>query len=286
MMLDGRSQRRLQEVVFQSFITEVNALKPGNVSRYAAGHDMTHNHFVKSAELVSPILCDEQLSAGERVFQSVRITMDRVGCNTNLGMVLLFAPVVFTLQKSPADGISALQRNLDKTLEEIDREDAEKFFAAIRYANPGGLGHAEKFDVNSTPDCSLQEAMAAAQNRDLIAKQYVTGFHDIFATGYHCMVDYFGRWKSVEWATVACYLTFLARFADSHIERKHGTRVALDIKSKAAAVAQQFYENNQPDGATDMLLEFDRELKGLNINPGTTADLTAASVLIYSFDKL
>jgi len=281
-----RDHHRLQEVVYASFITEVNAPKPGNVSRYAAGHDMTVDDFIHSAELVSPILCDQRLNLGERVFQSVHITINTVGCNTNLGMVLLFAPVVYTLQQSAVDSISALQCNLKKSLEQVDNRNAAQIFAAIRLARPGGLGSTEKFDVNSAPDCGLLEAMEAAQNRDLIAKQYVTGFHDIFTTGYHCLEGYFHRWKSVEWATVACYLTFLAGFVDSHIERKHGPAVAREVKAKAASVAEQFKKNNQPDSAIDTLLAFDREFKNLNINPGTMADLTAASVLIYSLDKL
>ena len=269
------------QIVLSSFLTEVNALKPGNVSRYAAGHDMAINDFILSAELVSPVLCDQNLSLGERVLQSIKITGEKVGCNTNLGMVLLYAPIIMAAERTESDSDIALQNNLETLLESVSKTDSRLIFEAIRAASPGGLGHSKKYDVNLLPDCSLFDAMAAARERDFIAKQYVTGFSDIFTTGLDCIKEFTSRWNSVEWATVACYLTFLADFADSHIVRKFGIQTAEQTRTKAIAVAKQFKQHTNPDNAIPALLEFDKELKNLNINPGTSADLAAASVLVY-----
>ena len=278
-------KKNLDEIVLSSFLTEVNALKPGNVSRYADGHGMTINDFVLSAELVSPILCDQNLSLGERILQSIKITGENAGCNTNLGMILLFAPIIMAAEKTGFRSDIALQNNLKTLLETVTKIDSRLIFQAIREANPGGLGQSDKFDVNLLPDCSLQEAMAAAQQRDFIAKQYVTGFSDIFTTGLDCIKEFTSRWNRVEWATVACYLTFLADFADSHIVRKFGEQVAEQTRIKAIAVATKFKQHTNPDNAVTALLEFDRELKNLNINPGTSADLAAASLLIYELSS-
>lgn len=269
------------KLVLSSFLMEVNALKPGNVSRYASGHDMTIDDFVLSAELVSPILSNNNLSLGERVLQSIKITREKVRCNTNLGMVLLFAPIIMAAEKTGSNSDIALQNNLKTLLETIDKTDSRLIFQAISEANPGGLGHSDKYDVNLLPDCSLYDAMAEAQERDFIAKQYVTGFSDIFTSGLDCIKEFTSRWNSVEWATVACYLTFLANFADSHIVRKFGIQTAEQTRTKAIAVAKQFKQHTNPDNAIPALLEFDKELKNLNINPGTSADLAAASVLVY-----
>jgi len=154
-------------------------------------------------------------------------------------------------------------------------------FEAIRIANPGGLGQSENYDVHLYPDCTLAVAMAAARDRDLIAKQYVTGFSDIFDSGLISLKGFTERWNDVEWAIVACYLNFMSLFRDSHIMRKYGYETAEDIRLRSANVFDCFKNNNNPEDARPLLLDFDRELKDANINPGTSADLTAASLLVY-----
>ncbi|MEE9575387.1 MAG: triphosphoribosyl-dephospho-CoA synthase [Gammaproteobacteria bacterium] len=273
-----------QDAVMSSFITEVTSLKPGNVSRFSEGHGMTVDDFIKSAELTSPILCDPTLSVGERVLEGVRVTMSGVGCNTNLGMLMLFAPLV----RAAELGIASLQSNLGVVLRGLDVKDTICIFEAIHHANPGGLGESEKYDVNKKLDAgtTIQKAMAEAKNRDLIAKQYVTGFIDILSLGFICIEDFAVRWNSVEWAAVACYIGFMAEFPDSHIRRKFGLEVAEKIKIKAVPIAEAFQKNNSPEDGTEMLKKFDRELKNKGANPGTSADLTAASLLVYHLTKI
>ena len=272
-----------QDAVMSSFITEVNSLKPGNVGRFSEGHGMTVDDFIKSAEITSPILCDPTLSVGERVLEGVRATISEVGCNTNLGMLLLFAPLV----RAAELGLLSLQSNLTVVLRGLDVKDATRIFEAIRHANPGGLGESKKYDVNKKLEASttIQKAMAEAKNRDLIAKQYVTDFIDIFSLGFICIEDFAVRWKSVEWAAVACYIRFMAEFPDSHIRRKYGLDVAEQIKINAVPIAKAFQEQDSPEDATEMLMKFDEKLKIKGINPGTSADLTAASLLVYHLTK-
>ena len=271
-----------------SFITEVNSLKPGNVSPYSEGHDMTVADFVKSAELVTPILCDPSLSVGERILESVKITRSEVGCNTNLGMLLLFAPLL----RAAELGVAKLQSNLGLVLQELDDRDAACIFAAISHASPGGLGESEKYDVNQQlqDSITLQMAMTEAKDRDLIAKQYVTGFEDIFSQGTFtrgsgCIGGFALRWNSVQWAAVACYMGFMAEFPDSHIMRKYGHEVAEQIKINAGPIATAFRDKDSPEEATEMLMKFDKALKQKGVNPGTSADLTAASLLVYHLGK-
>ncbi|MCK5668398.1 MAG: triphosphoribosyl-dephospho-CoA synthase, partial [Gammaproteobacteria bacterium] len=231
----------------------------------------------------TPILCDPSLSVGERILESVKITMSEVGCNTNLGMLLLFAPLI----RAAELGVSSLHSNLKDVLRNMDTKDSACVFEAISHANPGGLGESDKYDVNKQLDSSitLQMAMTEAEDRDLIARQYVTDFADIFSQGFISVRDFSVRWNSVQWAAVACYMGFLAEFPDSHIRRKYGQEVAEQIRINAAPIATAFRDKDSPEEATEMLMKFDKALKQKDVNPGTSADLTAASLLVYHLGK-
>jgi len=274
------NQPSLEAVVLDSFMNEINALKPGNVSQYADGHDMSYADFVSSADVSTPILCDARLGPGERILRSVEATRERVGCNTNLGMLLLYAPLIKSYESSINEVF--LQSDLKYVLQHLNEADAEHVFHAIRLAQPGGLGRVEQHDVNFSPDISLLEAMASAADRDLIAQQYVSGYEDVYKIGLNCLAEFAKRWNSVEWATVACYLSLMASFPDSHIRRKFGDEIARQVQNRTVPVLERFKKNKNPAKAKTALLEFDKELKDSNINPGTCADMTAASLLLYA----
>lgn len=274
------TRRELQDAVLTSFRGEARALKPGNVSFYASGHGMAYEDFVRSAEAVTPLLCDPQLGLGQRILRSVRATAAAVGCNTNLGMLLLFAPLIMACEslKRGENPRSALL----EVLAALQKSDADEVFEAIVLARPGGLGHAEKYDVHFTPETGLVEAMAEAKKRDYIALQYANGFREIFDVGLTAFHEHGQAWNSVEWATVGCYLTFLSRYPDSHILRKFGADSAERVRIRTVTVLRQFKNNKSPDSMQSLLLEYDKELKDSKINPGTSADLTAASLLLYT----
>lgn len=272
----------IQQLVEQSFLAEINALKPGNVHRYADGHDMQLSDFELSAKLVSPILCDESLAIGKRILKSVEITMEKVGCNTNLGMILLFAPLIIAAKQNKSDLKSLhLSSRLAKVIESLNQDDAEDVFNAIAYANPGGLGKQKQHDVNQKPSISIQKAMEISKTWDRIAYQYTTNFEDLFLLGYQWIRDGIRRWNRLDWAIVLCYLNFLSRYGDSHIARKYGLVSAEIIRKKTVNIARRLGESKAPEAMQDELMKFDSELKAAGINPGTTADLTAASILIY-----
>ena len=81
-----------------SFIGEIEAFKPGNVSSYADGHNMTAEDFLISAEVSAPLLCEKNLGLGARILNCVKATKKSVSCNTNLGMLLLFAPIIMAAE--------------------------------------------------------------------------------------------------------------------------------------------------------------------------------------------
>ncbi len=273
--------KQLENAVMASFLGELEAFKPGNVSLYADGHDMTVVDFQKSAKVSVPLLCDVNSSFGQRILDSVFATQEAVGCNTNLGMLLLFTPIIMAAESGFKDS-NELHKNLENTLSSITQTDTEQVFEAISLARPGGLGSVNSHDVNKKPDCSLLEAMELASHRDSVALQYVNNFREIFNMGLVDIKNFEKRWNSVKWSTVSCYLNFMSSMADSHIERKFGRKKAEKIKITSRGIADSFNSTSDPEKIIGLLKSFDEELKTKNYNPGTSADLTAASLLVYN----
>lgn len=274
----------LETAVMASFVGEIEAFKPGNVSVYAEGHGMTVKDFLRSAEVSTSLLCNTEASLGQRVLESVLATQKAVGCNTNLGMLLLFTPIIMAAESSFKNE-AELRYNLKSILNRLTRDDAAQVFNAIRIANPGGLGKVESEDVNDAPRCSLVDAMQLASHRDFIALQYTNNFKDVFETGFSTIKSFEKLWNSVKWSSVSCYLMFMSSIADSHIQRKYGVKIAEKIKIKSEVVAENFFNASDPKKQLNLIQRFDEELKAENYNPGTCADLTAASLLIYNLVK-
>src|SRR5690349_6957059 len=129
-----------------------------------------------------------------------------------------------------AEGVSAHlrpdQTDVCKVLEAAGTGDTETVFAAIRLASPAGLGEAPEHDVRHPATVAPMIAMARAAGRDSIARQWATGFADIFGPGLDAFATERARSHDRLWATVATYLYFLAALPDSHIVRKHGLDAA------------------------------------------------------------
>jgi triphosphoribosyl-dephospho-CoA synthase len=254
---------------------ELDALKPGNVHRYAAGHRMTVEDFEASAQASAQAIALTGLSVGERIYQAVRRTRDAVGCNTNLGIVLLAAPLAeATLKGTGRD----LRASLGRVLAGLDVGDAQWAFRAIRLAEPAGLGTSERHDVSDPPTVGLREAMAEARDRDRVARQYATGFADVFDFGLPRLRALLARWQDEPWAAAGVYLGFLAAFPDSHVARKFGPARAEALRRQAAPLAARLEAAREPAALEGELLRFDAALKADGVNPGTSADLTVATL--------
>jgi len=267
------------EAIARSFLdaclTELDALKPGNVHRQGAGHGMTVDDFVASAEAAAPLIGRDGLAVGERIRLAVEATKRAVTQNTNLGIILLAAPLAgAALERSGGD----LKSRLHLVLRGLSVEDARAAYLAIRTAKPGGLGDAPRHDVSSEPDISLLEAMRAAETRDRIAWNYTHGFADIFDLGLPWLAQGLVRWGDPSWAATRVYLGYLAHLSDTLIERKFGTRVAAEVQEEAGPIEASFTACPSPEAMTAPLLSFDRALKGRGLNPGTSADLTVATL--------
>lgn len=256
---------------------ELQALKPGNVHAFSDGHGMTIQDFIQSADVSAAPIANAGGSVGERVFYAVEATQKAVGQNTNLGMLLLCAPMLHAATNLQTG--QSLWQQLQQTLNQLSVDDAAWVAKAIVLANPGGLGESTQHDVHDAPSVSLLEMMRSAQDKDRIAWQYANAFQDVVDFGVNLYADAMLKWENAAWATTALYLGFLTKYADTHVLRKHGQQVANVLVQEAKEMEANFWATSNPKLMQKSLLVWDASLKARKINPGTSADLTVATLL-------
>ena len=272
----------LQQILLQSMLADVVAFKPGNVSYDSPRHDMDADMFVKSAHATAPIMVSWDHTVAGRILEAVKATRQAVACNTNLGIIMLCVPLVEAMRRlGPRRNIAALRLELAAVLAGLDRAEGATIYQAIRTASPGGLGRSDKYDVTDSDGGQIHAAMRHARNRDRIAMQYCSAYHDVFTVGWPCMSSFHAHWGDLAWALAACYIRFLCGFADSHVLRSHGENPAQTVRGMACTLWQQLSPIGPPAGrGLRLWRDLDSYCKRSGLNPGTSADLSVASMLV------
>lgn len=249
-------------------IWEATARKPGNVHRYRDFADSSYSDFLLSAAAIAPLMTTAcQRRVGATILDAVRSTRSVTGTNTNLGIVLLLAP----LAAVPLD--QQLYHGIEGILRGLDIQDARLTYEAIRLASPGGLGSASEQDVREEPTQTLRQVMALAAQRDVIARQYTNGFREVFEDGVPAVLKGLKRTHSIEGAILFAHLHLMARHPDTLIARKRGWAEAEEASRRAEAVLDKGWSE---------LPAFDAWLRaeGHARNPGATADLLTACLYV------
>lgn len=259
-------------------LLEASAPKPGNVSPGRRFHDMGYEDFLASAVAIGPVLSQAgQRPLGETIRDALRATRRWTSANTNLGIVLLLTPLA---RAALAGGEGTLRQRLGRILRSTTVTDATEVYAAIQQSKAGGLGRVDKEDLARAPTVTLREAMVLAAGRDAIAAEYVDDFGLTFGTGLPAIRA--ARAARLGWdeAIIETFLTLLAQKPDTLIARKLGTEAAAGVSARAAAILA-LGGVRTPEGRAE-LDKFDAELRhsGNARNPGTTADLTAATLFV------
>ena len=258
-------------------LLEVSAPKPGNVSPGLHFHDTRYEDFLASAVAIGPALSGAaEHPLGTTIRTSVEATRRWTRSNTNLGIVLLLAPLARAALRSGG----SLRERLAVVLKETTVTDAAQVYAAIRHAGPGGLGASSAEDVSDTPTVTLRDAMALAADRDAVAREYVTDFALTFEVGVPAVRA--RRQEGLGWteAAVEAYLTLLASTPDTHIARKLGQAEAESVSRSALDVRE--VGGTRSAAGRKALAALDAELRDPRNrrNPGTTADLTCAALFV------
>jgi triphosphoribosyl-dephospho-CoA synthase len=266
-----------------AFLWEATAPKPGNVHPSASFEDTTFGDYVASSVVVGPIIeLTATVGVGRTVLDAVRATRRAVGTNTNLGALLLMAPLAAVPHDTP------LQQGIGGVLERLTTRDTADVYAAIRLARPGGLQHVSVADVydRSPPELSLVNAMRLAADRDLVARQFVNDFADVFEGTAQWITEGTAQGWPLGAAIVHAHVRQMAAEPDGLIARKCGPEVAHEASQRAAAVLRSGTPGT--DQYKKSVAELDAWLRadGHRRNPGTSADLVTAGLFVLLCDGM
>lgn len=269
-MCRGFEQMTPATAIRAACLMEATAPKPGNVHPGAAFADVCFDDFAKSADVVAPILARAaDWGVGFVMREAVSATQDAIGRNTNLGIILLLAPLAAVPREQ------SLREGLRTVLDRLTIEDARQCYAAIRLASPGGLGTSDEADVRDEPTVSLLDAMRLAAGRDRVAAQYANGFRDVLESGLSRLA---AQYDAVQWPTmvVHLHLELLADAPDTLIARKCGWGLAREASQRAREVLAAGWPLTSAGARQLESLDDWLRADGHRRNPGTTADLVAA----------
>jgi triphosphoribosyl-dephospho-CoA synthase len=259
---------------------EVLSPKPGNVFPGREFSNASVSDFRKSADGIAPILAQAaSRTLGETILLAVKATQAAVGHNTNLGIILLLAPLASVPQRmSLANGIGSI-------LEATTVDDACLMYQAIREAAPNGLGEVSDQDLGDEPNCTLTDCMRLAAGHDRIAAQYANGFREVLECGQQWLKDSVVVAESSRLRIAWLAIRMMSEWGDTLIARKCGQPMSDIVRDRASVVLSSHWPQGAIRNGQDPLLEpefadFDAFLRadGHRRNPGTTADLVAAAL--------
>ena len=248
-------------------ILEASTAKPGNVHPTAEFPDLTHAELVAAGLAIATSMEHAaEVALGSTILAAVTAARSVTRSNANLGIVLAIAPLAAVPDDRPASPAAVAE-----VLARLTPADAADVWQAIELAQPGGMGQSGQHDLAGPPPHDLMAAMRLAAPRDSIARLWADGYDSLF-TGLVADLDAaIGRGLALDDAIVQAFLAQLAREPDSLIARKHGLPVAIEVSHQAATALAR----------PRMIPEFDLSLRSpRRLNPGTTADLTAAALYI------
>ena len=259
-------------------LLEASAPKPGNVSPGVAFHDTRYEDFLASAAAIAPAFLDAgEQPLGETILRAIEATRSWTSANTNLGIVLLLAPLARAAYLPQPE---SLRDRVRTVLASTTVADAVAVYRAIRLAQPGALGDASSQDIATSPTVTLTAAMTLAAERDDVAREYATGFARTFTVAVPALEQ--ARADGLEWidAVVESYLALLADSPDTLIIRKLGPNAAEKVRSRAAEVRAAGAVRT--DAGRRAIAAFDLELRNSanSLNPGTSADIAAAAIFV------
>ena len=165
------------------------------------------------------------------VLAAIEATRRVVSTNTNLGIVLLLAPLA-----AVPEGID-LADGVERVLAETTVADACLVYRAIRLAQPGGMGEvrrpgSERRSDDDAPRSDVPGRRARFDRtsvRERISRSLGRGAAGACANLYE-------RVSRSKRRSSSAYLHLLARHPDSLIARKHGLSDATEVSRRAALV--------------------------------------------------
>ena len=275
--------------------------KPGNVHRTRDFPDMVFEDFLISGVVIGDIMKKaaklglkhgpdslEKIEIGKLIKEAVVETDKWVANNTNLGIIMLLTPL------SAAAGISTdmseIQDNVDNIMRATTPYDAANLYDAINIADAGGMGEKDELDVGSDDaknqlidkGINMYDVLDLSAQWDMLAYELTKAMPITFEIGYPTF-NGVKQTSTINNATVQSFLTILSIYPDTLIARKYDVETAQQVSDDARLIIAE--GGILTDKGVDLINDFDKDLVKKNLNPGTTADLTASSVMVALLDE-
>ncbi|WP_435128903.1 triphosphoribosyl-dephospho-CoA synthase [Halobaculum sp. D14] len=248
--------------------------KPGNVDRHRDAADLRFDHFLAGAVGARPGL--ERAAAGDALGEAFETAVagmsDQSGGNTQFGCLLLLTPLAAAARDdalSP-DGVREVCRSTTV-------DDAAGFYRAFEYVDvavPDPPADMDALDVRRGADAvptvrerglTLFDVLERSAPGDANAAEWASSFPRTFRAA-EAILDDDGPPTD---RGARAFLDLLAEREDTLVRTQHGPDVAREVRDRAADVDSL----EEAEAWADELAERD-------VNPGTTADLTAAALFV------
>ena len=269
---------------------EVSSFKPGNVHRNKDYDDIKYHHFLNSGVAFGDIIykaSKDPQNIGQYIKLAVIESKKWSPSNANLGIIMLHTPIATTTGQMEEFNINTLKKEIKNTVKNTTTDDAIAVYDAIEIAmpniNPPKEGpDAQKNDAKQElreKNLTLYDVFKISSSWDSISYEWTKGFNISFE-GYYLLNKYYKQYNNINLATTKTFLNILSNYPDTLIARKKDENTSKMVSNKAKEVLNNFNEES--------LLKFDKFLsnEGNKLNPGTTADLIASSLMIFLLDRI
>ena len=275
--------------------------KPGNVHRTQDFPDMVFEDFLISGIVIGDTMKKaanrglkfgpdslDKIEIGKLIKEAVIETNKWVANNTNLGIIMILTPL--SAAAGMSSDIDELQDNVDRIMKDTTPYDAANLYDAINIADAGGMGEKDELDVGNDDSkkqlidkgINMYDVLDLSAQWDMLAFELTRTMPITFEIGYPTF-NGVKQTNNINNATVQTFLTILSIYSDTLIARKFDVETAQKVSEDARLIIAE--GGILTDKGTDMINEFDKELVKKNLNPGTTADLTASSVMVALLDE-
>ena len=294
-------------------LLEVSAYpKPGNVHRLHDFPVTKYEHFLAGSVSLLPSIRSlarsgyevrndsknwSELGIGNRILEAVKESFKwQNGGNVNLGVNILFAPISAAagyILGGDSWNFNELRKIIQIITKTTTYKDSVNLYKAIHVSmNNRVLGQVSELDINNGSSIkqikknkiTLYEIFQKCSSWDTICREWVLGYEITFTKGYPFLLKALKKTNNINSAIVDTYLHILSEEPDSLIQRKNDLQTALAVSKKAKAIMiEGGYASNK---GYELIVTLDKELQeaGGNLNPGTTADITAASIYLLLLD--
>jgi len=267
------------------------------VSRYHDFADTKYEHFLASGIAIGDAVSkafdfgkrigknrkEKKPMLGKLILQAVRDSKAlHRGRNTNLGIAMLLIPLSAALGMSRESiNIKRLRSNVDFLIKNSTPQDTVYLYRAVK-ASGAEVGRSKKFDVHAPnvekrvieKNMNLYKVFRIA-TWDAIARELATGMQLTFNLTYPALLREYKKTSDINKAVQKAFFVLLSKVPDTLIERKKGKKAAEEVSKKA----EKILKSGLKEGEVKL---FDAMLRkeGNALNPGTTADLICAALML------